>query len=593
MIPLKTAVCKDLMGLAGPFTKIARTMSKQWGVYIVPSGAECDTNGKIVRIPFTADYLPLEKRQRLHGMLDHEVCHVAEEIEHEKNGKPSPYKVFDDERKKIPVIGLLINIFEDIRIELKYEKQYQGVYENLRENNISCANEWKEKNKKIKKANWWKAFGAAIILRARGYECDWTEEGDIGKYLDLCSEEIEDSRKPGWIEDSVALSHRVYEKVKKHYEEPPGGWSFSFRRGKRKGKGKKGRPVVVLFSPADESAEALGELDFSEVGKKTIKDYVIYDARKNKRYIPHPECLKLDKEDKVTTDDLSDYVNAKNDVCGQISALRAKQRMVIMSWSRRRVVANLDHGDIDDTALSEVRTGNTRVFTDLTNKKHLNTAISGLVDCSGSMGVNNHPGCSAYYAYRTSIALAESWELIGIPNEWLGFTVNSGAPVPISGEDLEGDYICRHPLMHMIFKEFSEPLRRCRGRFAAIQGYNDNCDGESVLWAARRLATRPEKRKILFVISDGMPATRPIGSGRTYEAHFRMLQDHLRFVVKTITSSGIEVIGIGAGTDRPKAFYNKETGARFVHINDITTMATDIFKEMKTEVGKGMSGELH
>ena len=91
--PMTTkTVAPELAALNGPFTKIARAMSRHWNVRIVPSGARCDTDGATIRIPYTADYLPAEKRQALHGMLDHEVAHVAEEraaFAHDGEDNPS------------------------------------------------------------------------------------------------------------------------------------------------------------------------------------------------------------------------------------------------------------------------------------------------------------------------------------------------------------------------------------------------------------------------------------------------------------------------------------------------------------------------
>lgn len=592
-------VCDELVGLSGPFTKIARTMSAQWHVRIVPSGSSCSTDGDVIHIPFTADYLPYDKRKILHGMLDHEVCHVSEERRHKENGRPSPVKLFQEEKN--PVIQMLMNIFEDIRIEILYEQQYIGVAENLRSNNVEAAKTWAKEHEERIEEDWWSAFGAALILRARDLECDWTSEGDIGEYIDICAKEIEDSRNTNWIEDSIDLSKRVFEKVKVHYQKKKGK-SVSgtgkglFGSGGKGGKGKgkkgdgKGDKGESDFGPGKFGP---GTLDFSEVNKGKMSEYVIHDAKTHDRYIPHPKAARKDYVQVSKCSDLTLYTTAKAEVSAQISGLRGKQRMLIMSWSRRRVVGNLDSGYVDEDVLAEVRTGNTKAFCDITRKKDLNTAILALVDCSGSMSGNRYPGTGSYYAFRTSIGLAESWELLRIPHEWLGFYADDSMTTGIVEEDLKGPYFCRPPLGHIIFKRFSEPLKTCRGRFSDIRGRGSNVDGESVAWATRRLAARKEKRKILVVISDGMPSTsNGVGHmgifGCGMADHSRM-QDHLRLVVKQITSSGIEVIGIGAGTEGPQYFYNKDTGAKFVYIKDISTMATDIYRVMKQKVTKGVS----
>ena len=590
-------VCDELVGLSGPFTKIARTMSAQWHVRIVPSGSECSTDGDTINIPFTSDYLPYEKRQILHGMLDHEVCHVAEERRHKENGRPSPVKLFQDEKN--PVVNLFMNVFEDIRIEMLYEKQYIGVAENLRVNNSNAAKEWAKENKEKITNDWWSAFGAAFILRARDLECEWTNEGDIGEYLEVCSEELEESKHTNWIEDSIDLAKRVFEKVKVHHKmkkkKVSGNGEGLLKKGKvKKGNGKpskegdgKGELGPASFGPEI--------LDFSKVLKKSISEYVIHDSVVNDRYIPHPKAVSKDYVEVSKSDDLALYSRAKSEVSSQINGLRGKQRMLIMSWSRKRIIGNLDSGFVDDDVLDEVRTGNKRVFCDITKKKDLNTAISALVDCSGSMGGNAYSGCGAYYALRTSIALAESWELLHIPHEWLGFSVNDALHTGITEDDLKGPYFCRPPLNHIIFKRFSESLKATRSRFSGIYGRGSNVDGESVMWAARRLSTRKENRKILVVISDGMPSTTN-GCGFTSGifgsygmADHPKMQEHLRSVVKEVTSSGIEVIGVGAGTEGPKYFYNKDTGAKFVHIKKISSMATDMYRVMKQNVTKGVS----
>jgi cobaltochelatase CobT len=68
----------------------------------------------------------------------------------------------------------------------------------------------------------------------------------------------------------------------------------------------------------------------------------------------------------------------------------------------------------------------------------------------------------------------------------------------------------------------------------------------ALLWAHERLLRRPEQRRILMVISDGVPldeATLSANPGG-------YLEHHLRNVVKWIeTRSGVELVAIGIGHD--------------------------------------------
>jgi cobaltochelatase CobT len=74
----------------------------------------------------------------------------------------------------------------------------------------------------------------------------------------------------------------------------------------------------------------------------------------------------------------------------------------------------------------------------------------------------------------------------------------------------------------------------------------ENIDGEALLWAYRRLMGRPERRRILMVISDGAPvddSTLSVNPGN-------YLERHLREVIREIESRDfVELIAIGIGHD--------------------------------------------
>lgn len=569
-------VCHELIGLVGPFTRIARAMSAEWGVRIVPSGSRCDTDGEMIRIPFTSDYLPSEMRQVLHGLLDHEVCHVAEERRHRKMSRATPMDVLRDETDKR--VQLLLNVVEDVRIEKYYSKRYIGVAENLAALNLEASKDCAARE------GWWKRFSAALIVSAHGLDVSWAEE-DLGAYLEAVEPELRQMRDGvgPWVDASLDVARRIFDKVKHVHEQQ-----------KERAKSEEGTEEGAEESTeegAEESAEESGPSpdddvdnpDVLEATRAGLEQYVIHDAVSNKRYIPHPKAHALDAIE-VVDENLSTYVAARAEVLPQIRALRQKQRALVSSWTRRKVRPGLQRGDVDEHVLAGARVGETDLFAELTRKLLLNTAITGLVDLSGSMGGNRAPGNGAYYALRTAIALAESWSALRISNEWLGFTAQDVVDTGIVPADLDGPFFCRPPTLHLVIKAFDESMRTARARFGGIYGRGSNIDGEAVLWAWQRLIVRREKRKILVVINDGRPASWNSCLDQQEYADEVALQSHLRDAVRMATKSGIEVIGIGAGTDSPRAFYNKDTGAKFVHVRTISTLAVDVFKVMKQRI---------
>lgn len=570
-------VCSELVGLAGPFTRIARAMSAEWGVRIVPSGSTCDTDGETIRIPFTADYLPLEMRQALHGLLDHEVCHVAEERRHRKKSRMTPVEMLRDESDTR--VQLLINVVEDVRIEKRYSAQYVGVAQNLAVCGIKAASDWAAKGHL---AGWWKKFSAALILQAHGLDATWAE-AEFGEYLRDCQDELDQMRAGvgEWVDASRDIARSIFAKVKGKHEDAKKSRASERTRERGEGDGE----VVDDDDDDDKSTpdDAPDSFDMLEGIRKQIEQYVIHDAVANRRYVPHPKAQALDHVGPAESN-LPVYTSARADVLPQIRVLRQRQRALVSAWSRRRVRPGLERGEIDEHALAGVRVGETDLFSDLTPKRILNTAITGLVDFSGSMGNNQWPDQGAYYALRTAIALAESWSALGIANEWLGFTVQDRALTGITVDDLAGHYFCRPPLQHVVIKAFDDSMRESRARFGGINGDGTNVDGEAVLWAWRRLIVRREARKILVVISDGQPSTLNGCVSNLAYADEVALQEHLRAAIRAVTKSRVEVLGIGAGTDGPSEFYNADTGAKFVHVSSIATLAMDVFKVMKQRV---------
>jgi cobalamin biosynthesis protein CobT len=710
--------------LAGPFTAIARAMSGQWGIRVIPNGFRCMTDTKdTIWIPFASDHLDEDRRQALHGMLDHEVCHVVEERVHESAGRAGYTAVARSARNK--TVRMLLNVVEDIRIEKKWSVTYPGVALNLqachRRVTIINKREWAKE-----KRSFWDAFGLAFFNVARGVsapdELEWLGDKAI-KALAECSDELAATDHLEWIQDSYDLADRIWTKLNRDAEETlerakkpkkekkkapeskpekeksepdagadsgepeeEGGTGEPSKddgsgedESDSKPKGKKGAeeseedldgdddgddgdldadaddeegdvdsdgPGVgddaddedeepsdededEDFGDGDEEDEEdedeAGDEDFDDgepedaagasapggsvesaasegdgetdppsaeevelaeeiLGSKaTIEDFVKSladeledaarsDARKHRLYVPDPTLKKLDRWFKPEGGTLVNYLAAKADVDAQIGAIRAKQLAYVQTITRKKMLSGQDAGMLDAAALASVRTGAMDVFADIQKGVALDTAIEVLLDLSGSMGNGDSPSCAAYYCKRIAIALAEAWEPLRIPNEFIGFSNEhsrrAGTPDP--------DCVRRAPFDFHVFKAWGERLKVCRERFSLIAGHWDNADGEAVLAAGQRLAMRKEKRKMLVVISDGVPCHAGIPSS--------VLDKHLRETVKRITRAGIEVLGVGAGTEAPVNFYNAATGAKSLIITDLNTMAPRLFKTLRESI---------
>lgn len=106
-------------------------------------------------------------------------------------------------------------------------------------------------------------------------------------------------------------------------------------------------------------------------------------------------------------------------------------------------------------------------------------------------------------------------------------------------------------LMHIVYKSADEAALSDERWRAMLNPdvLRENVDGEAILWAANRLKLRPEKRKILLVISDGASVddSTLMQNGPSY------LERHLVGVINEIEENSdidLAAIGIGHAVDR-------------------------------------------
>lgn len=207
------------------------------------------------------------------------------------------------------------------------------------------------------------------------------------------------------------------------------------------------------------------------------------------------------------------------------------------------------------------------------------TVVTLLIDNSGSMR-----GRPITLAAMSADILARTLERCGVKTEVLGFTTRSWKGGRAREEWIEAGRPKRpgriNELRHIVYKEANSPWRRSRANLGLMlrEGLlKENIDGEALLWAHKRLIARPEKRKILMVISDGAPV-----DDATLAANTRNYLDlHLQSAIEWIEKrSPIELAAIGIGHD-VTSYYE-----RAVTISDVeelggtmTEQLADLFEE--------------
>ncbi len=260
---------------------------------------------------------------------------------------------------------------------------------------------------------------------------------------------------------------------------------------------------------------------------------------------------------------------------GVISRLANRLQRKLMAQQTRAWEFDLEEGILDAGRLSRIVVN---PMLSLSYKRERetefrDTVVTLLIDNSGSMR-----GRPISVAAMCGDILARTLERCGVKVEILGFTTRAWK----GGQSREKWTASGKPpnpgrlndLRHIIYKAADTPLRRARRNLGLMlrEGLlKENIDGEALLWASRRLRTRPEQRRILMVISDGAPvddSTLSVNPGS-------YLEDHLREVIASIETRGeIELIAIGIGHDVTRYY------RRAVTITDAEELGGTMMKKL-------------
>ncbi|MDX8125628.1 cobalt chelatase [Janthinobacterium sp. GMG2] len=204
--------------------------------------------------------------------------------------------------------------------------------------------------------------------------------------------------------------------------------------------------------------------------------------------------------------------------------------------------------------------------------------VTFLVDCSGSMKTH-----AESVAVLLDIVL-RALDQAGVATELLGFTTGAW-----NGGRAKRDWMrARSPanpgrlneLVHMVFKDGDTSWRRARPDIAALLKadlYREGVDGEAVDWACTRMLARPERRRILLVVSDGCPmdTATNLANDEFY------LAQHLKQVVARREAQGaVEICGLGLGLDLG-AYYSRSLA---------TTLPASLNNELFSEIAQLLGG---
>lgn len=521
--------------------KVARTLADQKNLRIVYEDKMAPrTDGRTIWLPRPSPLWTEEQWATWWYLLYHEEGHCepaardAFEAVKEKGIKPqSP-------------LFVVCNVLEDYRQEKFGIDQYAGKREAMEIGYSIATRDLIARASEIPED---KRTPQVMALSAwdTGNRVDWLPglSGYVPQMERLCSEEATkylDKLKDGYTDalneaktgkDIVKLAEKILKEVFKFTEEqmqqqygPTEGKGKGNKKGEgkekaeREGDAKISWEDLVMHDHGGEGTESKFKLDI---------DYETYKATKN--YSPHTDKTNIIMEDLPKPDGASYYRNAFKLNTTPIKKAIQRYLQVI---TRDKYRFGLKKGKLQNSNLYRVvlkgcKEYSKRVFKKREENKCLDVAVLLLNDASGSMGDSK-----LVNTVDATWQIADTLQSLHVPTEIAFFS-------ELSSSDNR----------YMVVKNFNKNINvedYREGCIYASQHMANNADPDSVLVAYHRLLKRPEKRKLLIVLSDGQPVCfRP---GDVFNFH-KLIVDKIEKEKK------VEIYGIGIESDAVKYFYSK------------------------------------
>jgi len=269
-------------------------------------------------------------------------------------------------------------------------------------------------------------------------------------------------------------------------------------------------------------------------------------------------CLPADFADQQSLENLRAQLDQHIDLHARlVRRLASRLQRVLLARQRRQWQFDMEEGHLDTARLSRVVSDPLMPlsFKCESEAPIRDTTITLLIDNSRSM-----LGRPIMIAAAATDILARTLERCGVSVEILGFTTvhlhggRSTQAWEAAGKPHTPGRL--NDVRHIVYKSADTPYRNARRHLGLMLDKDilkQNIDGEALQWASQRLLKRPEKRRILMMISDGAPVETSTLSANSDD----YLVGHLHNVISDIERAGaIELLAIGIGHDVSQFYSN-------------------------------------
>ena len=208
--------------------------------------------------------------------------------------------------------------------------------------------------------------------------------------------------------------------------------------------------------------------------------------------------LKLNKAEGIANFEREFKVNQVGMGGTRANLIRLLKSIDLVGWSSHE-----ESGRLDRKAFSRFACGSTSIFSKRTHVEAESSAVSILVDCSGSMS-----GSRMRVTESVTIQLVKILDKADVSYRVFGFDSPTCGDSKLVSTDVDTPSV-RIPVESVRFypfKQWGESLQRALPKLGQIHKFAlfENPDYSAVMLSLEDLKTRPEKRKIMFVLTDSL-----------------------------------------------------------------------------------------
>jgi cobalamin biosynthesis protein CobT len=235
----------------------------------------------------------------------------------------------------------------------------------------------------------------------------------------------------------------------------------------------------------------------------------------------------------------------------------SKMKILFVSERAPHIVRNLRSGKLDSRRVYRLKSGSLDIFKRKDQGCYEDSAVYLVADHSSSMN-----GMKKLICQSILTCVASDLDKMRIPFGAVGFTIDGSC----TSETLQGIRV--DPCILRLMKDFEEPYRRVRNRFVWPSYTNLTAELPAIQFAAKRLASRRETKKVLFILTDGCTET---GCGQL-DASMRQATKEF---IDRLLRAGVKVVPIGI-MDRSMRYYCPD----FIYVNDLDKFATEFYGQL-------------